>query len=351
MTGKAALVCFTRNGIETALRCREALAAHGIECRVVCKKKGYESVGAVPALEGSLKDWTSQRFLDCELIIFVGAAGIAVRSIAPFIVSKREDPAVLCIDEQGKYVISLLSGHIGRGNEFADMLARSIGALAIITTATDLNDKFAVDVFARKNDLWISDMTLAKEASAQLLDGKKLAFFSEWETDGERPEELIEGGDEALRIYVAGRDTFCADDARPNTLTLLARSVTLGVGCRKGKDPGVLEEFLLKELSGAHIDIHSIYQVASIDLKAKEEAITQFAAKYALPYRTFTGEELLACPGEFTASAFVRGVTGVDNVCERSAVLGSGGGRLILKKTAKDGCTVAAAVQYRRIQF
>ena len=132
-----------------------------------------------------LKNGQEEDFEDCDAIVFIGACGIAVRSIAPFVKSKKIDPAVVVVDEQGQFAISLLSGHIGGANELTEEIAEILRAQSVITTATDLNDKFAVDVFAKKNGCFISDMELAKEISAALLAGKEVGFASDFPWIGE----------------------------------------------------------------------------------------------------------------------------------------------------------------------
>ena len=99
----------------------------------------------------SLKEWCLRCFEEGEALVFVGACGIAVRTIAPFLQDKTKDPAVLVMDEAGRYVISLVSGHLGGANRLALKIAESLGAEPVITTATDVNGKFAVDVFAKDN--------------------------------------------------------------------------------------------------------------------------------------------------------------------------------------------------------
>ena len=121
---------------------------------------------------GTLREWAEEWIPKLDGIVFFSATGIAVRTIAPFVVSKKTDPAVVVIDEQGNYAISLLSGHLGGANELAKFAAESIGAVPVITTGTDVNHTFAVDVFARKNNLVIADMRLAKEMAALLIRGK-----------------------------------------------------------------------------------------------------------------------------------------------------------------------------------
>ena len=125
---------------------------------------------------GTLREWAEEWIPKLDGIIFFSATGIAVRTIAPFVVSKKTDPAVVVIDEQGNYAISLLSGHLGGANELAKFAAESIGAVPVITTGTDVNHTFAVDVFARKNNLVIADMRLAKEMAALLIRGKTITW-------------------------------------------------------------------------------------------------------------------------------------------------------------------------------
>ena len=385
------VICFTAAGRMTAAR----IGAY-YRCPVWCKKK--ESSQALQDrifdLEGSLSEWTGKRFTDCSRIVFVGAAGIAVRSIAPYLKSKTKDPAVLCVDESGKFVIPLVSGHIGGANEDARSLAEYLGAVPVITTATDLNGLFAVDVFARKNDLRISDMRLAKEISAALLDGKKVGFSCEVPVYGTFPEELTVFGPECLYHIHTGLYTVTGwrrhlqtasgpdlsgqsaeekdnadavmypvrDDERvwqsldrmeeeKRILYLVPVKLVLGAGCRRGKDPEQMKTFLGQFLEEEGLEKASVASVCSIDLKKDEKALLAAAASLEVPFCTFSAEELKECPGHYTASGFVSDVTGVDNVCERSAVLGSGGGKLLVRKRASEGMTAAAAAADWEVRF
>ncbi len=338
-----AVICFTTRGLQTARSAADALQRQGVSVAVWYKKKDRPDglTDAVQHLTGSLSDWTSEQFQEKDFLIFVGATGIAVRAIAPYVRDKKTDPAVLCIDERGSYVIALLSGHIGGANMLALCTARALDAQPIITTATDINGKFAVDVFARENHLWISDMKLAKEISAALLDGEQVGFVSDLPVSGRRPAELIwpkEGRTCRYKIHIG-----CQVEQTPGVLTLMPKDIVLGVGCRRDKDPAEMEAFLLNILEKEQINVHRIQRVCSIDLKAQEQAILHFCAAYKLPYETFPAKQLMQVEGTFTPSAFVSSVTGVDNVCERSAVCGSLGGKLIMKKTASSGMTAAIA--------
>lgn len=158
---KIGVICFTARGCRTALELREVLTGpeegdpQENQIRVWCKKKDFIPPKGIERVEGSLREWTGQQFERNEALIFVGATGIAVRAIAPFLEGKTKDPAVLTVDELGHFVISLVSGHLGGANELCRRAAEKLGAVPVITTATDLNRQFAVDVFAKKNGLQI----------------------------------------------------------------------------------------------------------------------------------------------------------------------------------------------------
>lgn len=365
---------------------REHNPGDEIELGHVSSRERGSGDGLEP-LQESLRQWTEDAFAGCDALVYVGATGIAVRSIAPFLRSKTSDPAVLCVDELGKFVIPLVSGHIGGANALAAQLADELGAVAVITTATDLNGRFAVDVFARKNRLWISDMKLAKLISADVLDGQRIGFVSDFPVAGEAPKELEVAEApklpkepetaEALENNIPARGVrecrrgICVtlDETKhpyEQTLTLVPRIVSVGVGCKKGTDPSAIERKIYAALCSCGLSIHSVERLASIDLKAREPGLCAFARKHGIEFVTYTAQELLDAPGEFSESLFVESVTGVSNVCERSAVLASGsgkptkhsdiqtgehsamlasGGKLIQRKIAEDGVTVALAVR------
>ncbi len=274
-----------------------------------------------------------------DAIIFVSAAGIAVRCVAPFIKSKTTDPAVLAVSEDGKFVIPLLSGHIGGANALAEKLAFSLDATAVITTATDINSRFAVDVYAAENNLAIGDMTAAKLVSAAILAGEEVGFCSD--TGAALPSE-------DLTPAKSGRLGVCVsynENNRPfdTTLTLVPKNITLGIGCRKGVCPEVMLDFIKGTLKAHAVSEKAVCRIASIDLKRGEKAIAEAAACFNCGVVFYTAEELMAAEGDFKPSPFVLSKTGTDNVCERAAALASGGGSIIIKKQACGGVTVAAA--------
>ena len=341
------LIAYSRRGCETALRAADALTRRGNACRVFASEKHRVS-DAVELWSGPCAQWAEAGFAEADALIFCCAAGIAVRGIAPWVRSKKTDPAVLVVDEAGRFVISLLSGHIGGANELAADLAADLGATPVITTATDLNGLFAVDVFAEKNHLFIESMTLAKEVSAALLAGEPVGFCSDLPVRGAVPPELTDG---AARIGVC----VTADPEKVSyekTLRLVPRRYAAGLGCRRDKDPDAMERFFLARLAECGVPFRALRCIASVDLKRDEPCLLALSEKYALPFMTYGAAELNALPGTFSGSDFVKGVTGVDCVSERAALLATGqNGKLVCGKTAGDGMTFALAEYEEDVRF
>ena len=330
------------------------------ESQVEADDKAFRNVKEfAKPIDSSLRDWTGRRFAQSDAIIFIGACGIAVRSIAPFVSSKKTDPAVVVIDEQGKFAISLLSGHIGGANELTEEISNLLHATPVITTATDINNKFAVDVFAKTNGCYISDMTMAKEISAALVNGNSVGFASDFPWVGEIPKEfqLLDEEDETkekpeMGIYVTNsylKHPFV------HTLYLVPKIITLGVGCKKDTPADTVEKVVRKACDELLIPSVSMELVASIDLKKEEQGILEYCKERNLPFETYSAEQLKEVEGSFAESKFVEETTGVDNVCERSAILGSSKhgekSNLILRKYAEDGVTAALARRKWSVQF
>ncbi|MEE0129972.1 MAG: cobalamin biosynthesis protein [Clostridium sp.] len=216
-------ICFTAQGKETATRLLEKLSQQMEEAFDFLDYTGSEH-------SKPLKQVVKEAFQEKEAILFVGAAGIAVRLIAPWVQDKLKDPAVLVIDEQGRYAIPILSGHVGGCNELAEAAAQILGAEPVITTATDLRQAFAVDVFAAENELVISDRELAKQISAAELRGEKIGFFSDYPVDGIVPAEITPGVWQKENIYVTLKQGGCPKNA---PASLVRRDMVIGLQEKK----------------------------------------------------------------------------------------------------------------------
>ena len=288
----------------------------------------------------------------CDAIIFVGATGIAVRAIAPFICGKAVDPAVLVIDEAGRYVISLLSGHLGGANALARTAASLIEAEPIITTATDAESAFAVDTFAKENGFLLTDLRKAKEVSAKVLRGEKLRIYSDipMERLVHRPArheaELVPAQDIDRADIVISYRTKLLNQA--TGLRLIAKRVHVGLGARKGVTQAEVAAAVATCLEDAGIDPRAVVALASIDLKKQEAGILAYSYESGVPFVTYTAEELRTVEGAFAGSSFVQSVTGVANVCERAAAYAagrSGHAEVLVHKSIHGNVTTAVAVE------
>lgn len=363
------MISFTREGAKLAVRIAEWLNERGFSCCGYEKRsrknpeerqavlQRAEEQGVLQQVDVSLTEWAGEQFKTAGTLVFVGAAGIAVRAVAPWVSDKYRDPAVVVVDEQGKFVIPLLSGHVGGGNAFAQMLADALSAVAVITTATDIRGRFAVDVFAKEKGLWISDRSLAKAVSADVLEDIPVGFYSDFpqiQAEDEPPEGCVAGGcgnaasvNHHCRHYiylsVFEQKRWRQEVPRERTLQLVPRAVVLGIGCRKGTAPEVLQKEVLDCLERQGVRREAVKKVATVEQKKDEAAIKELCREQGWLFDWFSAEELKKAEGEFLYSAFVEQTVGVGNVCERAAVLG--GGRLLFPKQKLMGITLAAAVE------
>ena len=334
---KIAIFAYSRGGCAAARRVSAALPEAETLCYAVPR---LEEAGFLPLA----KDVYRERFSSMDALIFIGACGIAVREIAPYLVSKKTDPAVLCIDEKLQFVIPLLSGHIGGANDLSRRLAGALGASAVITTATDVNGKFAVDAWAAKNGCAISSMPLAKKVAAEILE-HDVPLVSEFPVRGALPNGVVEGGTGTLGILIGVHTKAPFAE----TLRLVPRLLHVGVGCRKGISKEAVEAAIQTVFASHDLDLAAVKGVYSIDLKQQEAGLLAACAAHDWPAAFYTAEELRAVAGEFTESPFVQGITGVGNVCERAAMRGTD--NLLVKKTALNGVTVAVAAEDWEVSF
>ena len=380
---KLAVISFTVNGTRLNRKLCATLsekmktnAAARDEILIFCYVKSkqppvLEEAGKQPECmvwQRPLNDWAREMFASMDALIFIGATGIAVRAIAPLVQDKFYDPAVLVMDELGQFCIPLLSGHVGGANELAETISRLTGSQAVITTATDVNHQFAVDVFARKNGLKIADRELAKEISAELLTGRKDFLWNGTLPKGLCEEQFCDRniqitintdslkGSSKKRAKKEGYDTETGAEQKEidrsemrsegkAVLRLVPPVIILGIGCRKGTPAGQIQSAIHQLLKEQNLHPLSIAAIATIDLKKEEPGLLAAAEALQIPVICYSSEELAAVPGDFTESAFVKQITGVGNVCERAALKAARerGGYLVCHKTVYDGVTVAAA--------
>ena len=329
---KVSIIAFTDNGMEIAYKLSNSLSESNDVDFTRCGK-------------GALSTWTEEHFSTNDALIFIGAIGIALRAIAPYIKTKTKDPAVVVVDELGQFSIPILSGHIGGANELALRISEILNAIPVITTATDINKVFAVDTWAKSQGLHILNPECIKLVSSKLLKGESVHVKSDYPIQGNLPKNVylndLEDSNAGYDVIITHKDL--ENERKNDTLLLVPQIITVGIGCRKDISFEAIESSILNILESENYHFLAINALASIDKKANEKGILEFAKKYDLPFNTYSAEELNSLEGDFTKSEFVKSVVEVDNVCERSAIMESNG-KLIRRKDTCNGAGVTVAL-------
>lgn len=329
---KVSIIAFTDNGMEIAYKLSNSLSEANDVDFTRCGK-------------GALSTWTEEHFSTNDALIFIGAIGIALRAIAPYIKTKTKDPAVVVVDELGQFSIPILSGHIGGANELALQIADDLGSIPVITTATDINNVFAVDTWAKGQGLQILNPQCIKLVSSKLLKGESVHIKSDYPIQGNLPKNVylndLDDSNAGYDVIITHKDL--ENECKNDTLLLVPQIITVGIGCRKDISFEAIESSILNILESENYPILAINALASIEKKANENGILEFAKKYDLPFNTYSAEELNSLEGDFTKSEFVKSVVEVDNVCERSAIMESNG-KLIRRKDTCNGAGVTVAL-------
>ncbi|WP_405305113.1 cobalt-precorrin 5A hydrolase [Methanobrevibacter sp.] len=289
-------------------------------------------------------------FYEYDAIIAIMASGILVRSIAPLIESKVTDPAVLNIDDNGNFVISLLSGHLGGANRLTQKVASLIGATPVITTSTDVNKKLGIDVLAKDLYLSIDNTKEILFFNKCILEGKKISLTVNPNRDFSYLFRYLNDNTLETDISVSystkvnnNEIVACVDG---HELILSERKIVAGMGCRRGKECINIYNALESSVKELNIDISRINELTSAEIKKDEKGMLELSEKLNIPINFVDLEKLeLFESNDIQKSEFVKSKFGIYGVCEPSALIMAGfDSKLIYKKTSYSGVTIAIAV-------
>ncbi|NOQ46288.1 MAG: cobalamin biosynthesis protein CbiG [Desulfobulbaceae bacterium] len=286
---------------------------------------------------GRLREILSQAWQEYEGLICIMASGIVVRTIAPLLVDKRKDPAVVVCDEKGEFAISLVSGHLGGGNILASKVAAILQGQAVITTASDVLGHIALDLWATELGLQAADKEGFTKVMGQLVNNGTVTVYSEYPLPELPPDILPATTAETADLIVTSRTS-----GRTGGVLLHPRSLVAGVGCNRGTGARDIGDALAEacELNG--LALASIRNLASIDLKKDEQGLLDFAAYSGYSIDFFNRDQLNGVQGVST-SAVVLKATGAKGVAEPAAVLSADNGALIVRKMKWTDVTIAIA--------
>ncbi len=283
-------------------------------------------------------------------LVCVMAAGIVVRTIAPYVRSKDRDPAVVVVDEKGRYAVSLLSGHLGGANALANRVASILGGEAVITTATDVNELPAFDVLASQKGLIIENLEGVRYVHAALLAGETVNVVDEHNIFREELER--DAGAHLARldlqaalssphpiVYVG----HLKREWPERRLILRTKSLVAGVGCNRGTGSEEIVELITSAFEREHLSLSSLALIGSIDAKADEPGLLDAAKTLGVDTVWFSREELATIPVPHP-SGTVKKHMGVESVCEAAALKAAKTDRLLVPKTKTRNVTLAVAV-------
>ena len=299
--------------------------------------------------EGGMRHCVKRLFGEYKALLFICATGICVRMIAPLVSDKLTDPAVLVMDEQGKYVISLLSGHVGKANDLTLEIAQLMGASAVITTATDVNQVSALDTLIsrigapvaeyRQEVKLVNQMLVSRQKVGLYLDNvlvRDTRGFSELSDLSTLPNDL------SALVVVSARTDIEVQCSVP-VVWVIPRNIVIGIGCRRGCDGELLYQNLCKHLEFLKIDTRAILKIGSIELKQNEPGLVELKNRLNVPFIVFSAQALKEHETRFSQSGFVQQTVGVGSVSQPAAWIMSDG-HLLEPTFKQDGMTITLGV-------
>ena len=368
-----AIVCITDNGKNLAVKIQKKLKEGKIyfvkkknneESQEVCNigndtytmkndklELRQQNSKNIIRIEQKLKDFIPTIFNKYRYIVFIMATGIVVRTIAPLIQSKFQDPAVIVTDEKGTNVISLLSGHMGGANEMALYISHLIESNPVITTATDVNNKSSLDMIAKRFDGYIENFRdNVLKVNSMIVNNKPVGLFIDGDYDIDtrgftilKYEDMLnldkrnneEINDLETVVVISNKQKLDFESKK------IPKDIVLGVGCKKNIDSKHMKDSLREFLYINNIDKNAIKTIGSIEIKKDEQAIIDLANYLGVPFKIFTVEEIAQVDYLYSKSEWVKKNVGVYSVAEPCAHLLSEGNMIIEKQKFK-GITFSA---------
>lgn len=367
---KIAILCITSNGRSLACKIKRSLNdgdiyfinnkrdENSLDDNEVISKYLEEDV-EIYTVKKRLKFFVEDIFDKYEYILFIMATGIVVRTIAPLVTSKFSDPAILVTDEKGSNIISLLSGHMGGANEMTLHISDLINSNPVITTATDINKKSSLDIIAKKlNGHIVNFRDNVLDVNAMLVNGDAVGLYIDGEynidtrgftvLDNSKSLESSISSDEELKkinlntiVVISNKENLQIDkyyEDKYRIIKVTPRDIVIGIGCRRDTESHLLQDSLEDFLIKNNIDINSIKEIGSIEVKKDEKAIIDLSENLNVPFRVLSVEEISQVDYLFEKSEWVKKSVGVYSVAEPAAHLLSDG-NVIIEKNKYKGIT------------
>ncbi len=365
---QTAIIAVSRPGAALARRLASTIADSSLYLE---RRTGEEPT---PGIEGHryydlpLRPVIQDLFARCGSLVVFLPVGAAVRLLAPVLGNKSQDPAVVCVDDAGRYAVSVLSGHLGGADALARRVADAIGAQAIVTSASDALDVTAIDLVGRdagwRAEASPTDLT---RAAAAVVNADPVALWLDPETGAAWPEDTPLSDNIIPVTYLSGvrdpryaaalivSDRLLALETGRPLVTYRPPTLAVGIGCRRGVSEDHLRDLMLHTLEEHGLAASSVAKIATADIKADEAGIIALAQSLSLPVETYDGARLNSVVGSETEPAgnayglhrptpsAARDLLGVFGVAEPAAMLAAGADGVIVPRTRSDRATIAVA--------
>lgn len=316
---KLAVITVTEKGVRNGLKIKEK-----INCDVFTISKFMKEKTLL--IENGLQNFFEKNLLKYDTFLFITASGIAVRTIAPFIKSKDKDPAVLTMDEEGNFIISLLSGHLGGANEAAKILGEITGAVPVISTASDVSGKIAVDTIAMKINGKLESLESAKKVTSLIVAGKEVNIKVPENMENENPQGVI---------LISNRKNI-------EIAKIIPQNIVVGIGCKKNKEAEKIIDAVKDSFEKLNLCEESIRVFATVDIKENEAGIIGTAEYFGKELKIISREDIQKIENNFETSQFVKKSIGVGAVSAPCAfIAGKGRGKFLAEKLKYEGITIS----------
>jgi len=365
------ILIFTQHALALARRIIESLEGSATILAPAKAFDGQSSAAGIELYDEPAAQRVSALFAAGQPLIAVASVGLMVRLVAGCVRSKMTDPPVVVVDEAGRFVIPVLSGHLGGANALAERLAAHLGAVAVVTTATEALGTLPIDRLAAEAGWRLENIDDVKAVSRGLIHGEPVVVVQEcgdtaWrQAFGPLPEALalFERWDDVVseadtrpsRRYAAGlliSDRCIPPEAlqavAPSWATCRPPSLVVGVGAEKDVPATELQAAVQHVLQVNRLAMDSVSMIATLDRKASEEGFRTWLAQQGWPVVTYTAEQLSQVQGIPNPSDIVALAVGTPGVCEPAALLASGSAALLVPKQKCGRVTVALARQVVR---
>ena len=330
---RTAIYCVSKNGYETCLKVKENVYNNlhiYVSGRVAnllnLENENNENLIIINERVPILLEKTFNKY---DLHIFVAATGAVVRIIEGKFKSKDTDPAVITIDDHANFVISLLSGHLGGANEECKKIANGIGAIPVITTASDVGGKIAVDTLSQKIKAKLNDLDGAKRVTSLIVNGENVSLHL--------PKNIVNHDENSAgAIIVSNRKNI-------EISKIIPQNIFIGIGCKRGVSKEHIIEKLKYAMDKQNLELSAIKMAASAWVKSDEIGLLEAMKELDIPIKFFEKEEILKLEDLIEEkSEYVKKTIGVYGVSEPCAFLASSGkGAFLAKKIKLDGMTLS----------